>query len=141
MAGSGEVEVELEKKTKTSSTGVITNITKLEAEIEASVPATSVIDTALIDANFQIGAIQCTFSALAKTAVAPILINGVAFQKVVIEGSAEVVSPATVAKDKGLICSGDITTLLGTETVTVTNIVGLGATITNPIPGPLVLDD
>lgn len=141
VAGSGEVEVELEKKTKTSSTGVITTTTKLEAEIEASIPATTVIDTGLINANIQVGAIPCTFSALAKTAVAPILINGVAFQKVVIEGSAEVVSPATTATDKGLVCTGDITTLLGNETVTVTNIVGLGAAIANPTPGPLVLDD
>lgn len=141
LTGRGEVEVELEKKTKTSSTGVITNITKLEAEIEALIPGTAVIDPTTIDANIQVGAVQCTFSALARTAVVPILKNGVAFTKVVIEGSSSVVSPATTATDKGLDCVGDITMLLGSETVTVTNIVGLGSVIANPAPGPLVLDD
>ena len=141
LAGRGEVEVELEKKTRTSSTGVITNIIKLEAEIEALIPGTAVIDPAVIDANIQVGTVQCTFSALARTAVVPVLKNGVAFQKVVIEGASVVVSPATTATDRGLDCVGDITTLLGTETVTVTNIVGLGGVIADPTPGPLVLDD
>lgn len=141
LTGRGEVEVELEKKTKTSSTGVVTNTTKLEAEIEALIPGTAIIDPTMIDANIQVGTVQCTFSALARTAVVPVLKNGVAYTKVVIEGSSVVVSPATTATDKGLDCAGDITTLIGTETVTVTNIVGLGATIANPAPGPLVLDD
>ena len=139
--GRGEVEVEFVKRTRTDTTGVTTTTTKLEAEIEALIPGSAPIDPLLIDADITVGGVMCTFSALAKTAVVPVLINNVAFQKVAIEGSAVVVSPATTATDKGLTCTGDITIRLGTELVTVKNITGLGATIADPTPGNLVLDN
>lgn len=142
LTGRGEVEVELEKKTKTPTVGAPTAATKLKAEIEALLPGTTVIDPALIDANIQVGPVACTFSALAKTAVVPILKNGVAYQKVAIEGAAVVVTPLPgTLTDKGLECTGDIAQLTGGETVTVTNITGFGAPIADPAPGPLVLDD
>ena len=139
--GRGEVEVELEKKTKTSSTGVITNTTKLETEIEALLPGTALIDPATLNANILVGTVPCTFSPLARTAVVPVVKNGLPYTKVVIEGSSVVVSPATTATDKGLACVGDITLLLGNELVAVTGISGFGGTVADPTPGPLVLDD
>ena len=154
VPGKGEVELEFSKKVRKSATDTITTV-KVKAEIEALVPATNVVDLATVNATFVIlpltvgaPAVPCTFSGDAKTSQPPfakVIKRGVTYQKVAIEGSATVVTsilnPAPVITDKGLTCTGDILSPIGGGRVTVTNIFGLGAPITEVITGRLRRDD
>ena len=154
VPGRGEVELEYSKRTKKSATDTSSSA-KVKAEMEALVPAANTVDLPTLNATITIlpltvgaPAVPCTFNGGAKTSQSPfatVIKKGVTYKKVAIEGSTTVVTsilnPTPAVTDRGLTCTGDLSSLMGGGTVTVSSIFGLGAPITDVITGKLRRDD
>jgi hypothetical protein len=135
-----EAEVEVGQKTKN---GVISSKLEVEFEITQLLPAGGTpSDPTGIDADISVGGVMCTISDLRDPSVKQVVRGAQIFQKVSFHGSFAQVTPApaTPLPDKGLNCTGDLSTIMLNAPVKVA-VTGLGtADIVFP-DGKLKLDD